>query len=117
MFLCLNRLMSKYGKRIVLIFLYALYKARRNSESSFSHSSVFHLLVMQRISSFFKQVYFEKILLARCWFPSTRCPFRSLYMQIYPLNTCKLDLEENLFDFYVESVTFRIKIFMSVTSI
>ena len=43
-------------------------------------------------------------------------PFRFLYMQIYLLNTCKLDWEENLFDFYVESIAFRIKILMSITS-
>ena len=45
---------SKYRKRIVLIFLYTLYKAQRKSESSFSHSflAVSSLLVMQQICSF-----------------------------------------------------------------
>ena len=53
---------SKVWKKIVLIFLYTLYKARRKSESSFSHSflAIFPSLVMQQISSFFKQVCFEK---------------------------------------------------------
>ena len=37
-------------------------------------------------------------------------------MQICPLNACKLDWEENLFDFYVESLAFRIKILINVTS-
>ena len=32
------------------------------------------------------------------------------YMQINLLNACKLALEENLFDFYVESTAFRIKV-------
>ena len=31
-------------------------------------------------------------------------------MQIYFLNACKLDWEENLFGFYAESIVFRIKI-------
>ena len=44
-------------------------------------------------------------------------PFSSSYRQIYLLNTCKLDGEENLFDFYVESITFKTKIHMNVTSI
>ena len=38
-------------------------------------------------------------------------------MQVYPLNACKLDWEENLFDFYVESIAFWIKILIDVTSI
>ena len=44
----------KYWKRIVLIFLYTLYKARRKSESSYSHLflPVFPSLVMKRIYSF-----------------------------------------------------------------
>ena len=43
-------------------FLYTLFKARRKLESSFSHSflAVFPSLVMQQISSFCKQVCFEK---------------------------------------------------------
>ena len=63
MYLCLNKLMSKYGEKIVLIFLYTLYKGQRMSESSFSHSFiavfVFPLLVMLQTSSYsFKQVCF-----------------------------------------------------------
>ena len=34
--------------------------------------------------------------------------------EIYPLNPCKLDWEENLFDFYVESVASRINILMQL---
>ena len=58
-------------------FLYILYKAQRKSEPSISHIflAIFPLLVMQQISSFFKQVCFEKNkLLTRCWFASIRCP-------------------------------------------
>ena len=52
MHLCLKKLTSKYGKRIVLIYLYALYKAQRMSESSLSYLfvAVFPFLVMKRIS-------------------------------------------------------------------
>ena len=39
------------------------------------------------------------------------------HMQIYPLNACKIDREENLFDIYVESIAFRIRILIDVTSI
>ena len=70
MYLCLNKLATKvwknsnflnlkYGKiLIVLIFIYTVCKTRRKSESSFSHSflAIFPSLVMQQISSFFKQV-------------------------------------------------------------
>ena len=51
---CLNKLTSKYGKGIVLIFLGPLYQTQRRSESSFSHLywAVFPLLATQRISSF-----------------------------------------------------------------
>ena len=35
--------------------------------------------------------------------------------EIYLLNACKLDWEENLFDFYVESIAFRIKILINKT--
>ena len=104
MYLCLNKLTSKYVKRIVQIFLYTLYEAKRKSESSFFHSSsaVFPLLVMQQISSFIHQTdLFWKKLHMCCWFFSIRCHFHSLNMQIYL---------SNLFDFYVESIAFRIKI-------
>ena len=33
----------------------------------------------------------------------------------YTLNVCKLDLEENTFDFYVEPVVFKIKILINLT--
>ena len=35
------------------------------------------------------------------------------YIQIYPLNACKLALEENFFDFYVKSIAFRIEILIN----
>ena len=57
MHLCSNKLTSKYGKRVVLVFLYILYKAWRKLESSFCHS-------------FFRQVCFEKKTALRYWFPS-----------------------------------------------
>ena len=38
-------------------------------------------------------------------------------MQIYTLNASELDWQENLFDFYVEAIAFRIKILINVTSI
>ena len=39
------------------------------------------------------------------------------YIQINPLNACKLYCEENPFDFHVESIAFRIKILINITSI
>ena len=39
------------------------------------------------------------------------------YMQVNPLNTYKLDWEENLFDIYVESIEFRIKMLINIPSI
>ena len=33
----------------------------------------------------------------------------------YTLNACKLDWEENIFDFYVESIAFKIKILINLT--
>ena len=35
---------------------------------------------------------------------------KKVMSEIYILNTCKLDWEVNLFDLYVESIAFRIKI-------
>ena len=35
--------------------------------------------------------------------------------EIYPLQACKVDWEENLFDLYVESMAFRIKTPINVT--
>ena len=98
----LNKLMSKYGKRIVLVFYIYCINLKKKSKSSFSHSflAIYSLLVLQQISSFIlEQVCFEKTLLTGCWFSCTWCPFCSLHMQIYLLNSCKLDWEENIFDF------------------
>ena len=33
----------------------------------------------------------------------------------YTLNACKLDWEENIFDFYVEPIAFKIKILVNIT--
>ena len=33
----------------------------------------------------------------------------------YALNVCKLDREENTFDFYVEPIVFKIKILINLT--
>ena len=62
---------------------------------------------------FFKQV--KKSLLV--FFNWALFLFPVQYMQVNVLNFCKLDWEENLFDFYVESIAFRIKILINVTSI
>ena len=35
---------------------------------------------------------------------------KKVMSEIYLLNACKLDWEENLFDFYVESIAFRVKL-------
>ena len=35
--------------------------------------------------------------------------------EIYLLNASKFDLEESLFDFYLDSITIRIRILMNVT--
>ena len=61
MYHCLKKLASKVWKKSCPNFFYTMYKAGRKSEL-FSHSSLafFHLLVMQQISSFFKQVCFFK---------------------------------------------------------
>ena len=50
----LNKLASTYGKRIVLIFLYILYKGWRMSESSFSHShhSCFPISFVSKATNF-----------------------------------------------------------------
>ena len=42
------------------------------------------------------------------------CSLRSLFMQIYFLKACKMDWEENFFDFNVESIAFWIKVTMNV---
>ena len=113
---------SKYGKRIVLIFLYTLYKAWRMSESSFFDSFVviFSFFFVHNAMNFFihslNRFVFEK-LFTGCRFSSVLCSFLSLYMQIYLLNACKLNWEEKLFGFYAESIAFRIKIFMRISLI
>ena len=61
MHLSLNKLTSKYGKRVVLIFYIHHIKFEESQESLLYHSflTVFSLLSMQQISSLFKHVCFE----------------------------------------------------------
>ena len=79
MYLSLNKLRSKYGKRIYTryihcikndsVFLYTLYKARRKSESSFPHSFFNHFsfvsnaknFVIHSLSRFVHDFYVETI--------------------------------------------------------
>ena len=42
-------------------------------------------------------------------------PFEKFNSEIYLLDTCKLNWEDNLFDFYVDSIAFRIRILIKVT--
>ena len=74
---------KKYGKRIALIF-HLVYKAQRKSKSLFSRSflAVFSSSVMQLISSISLYIVWTGLFWKK--------------LQIYPLNTCKLDWEENL---------------------
>ena len=91
--LCLNKLTSKYGKRIVLFFFIYFCVKLKKRQSSFSHSFIaeFPFCFVSNTTNF-------------------GCPFRPLHMQIYILNACKLGWEENLFDFCVEWIAFRKRI-------
>ena len=116
---CLNKLTSKYGKRIVLSFFFMLYKAWRMSESSFSHSflAVFLKLVIQLITSFIlKQVFLGENCFASLVFFNQVSFLLLLYANI-PFKWLKTGLKRKLFDFYVESIAFRIKILINVTSV
>ena len=98
---------KKYGKRIVLIFLYTLYKAHRMSESSFSYLliTVFPFSFVSNATTFFIHSLNRFVLKKSClsgFLQSIGYPFRFLQMQIYLLNACKLDWEENIFYFCVE---------------
>ena len=42
-------------------------------------------------------------------------PFEKFNSEIYLLDACKLNWEDNLFDFYVDSIAFRIRILIKVT--
>ena len=81
-------MVSKYGKRIALIFLYLQYKDWRMSVIIFLPFTAvfpFPFLVMQQISLFFKQVCFEKNLLMCSWFSLIGYPFCFLW-GLYPSN-------------------------------
>ena len=110
MYLCLNKLTSKYGKRIVQIFLYTLYEAWRISAIIFQFIFSCFSFFSNATNSFIHSLNSFILKKSWCWFPSSRCPFCFLYIQIYLLSACKVDWEENLFDF-------RIKILMNITSV
>ena len=123
MYLCLHKLISKYGKRIVLIFyIYLCIKVEESQShqifafilSPFSFVRNATNFFIHSLSRFISKK--KKKLLLCYWFSSVWGPFYSLYMQICLLNTCKLDWEKNLFNFYVESIAFRIKILINITS-
>ena len=111
----LNKTTRKYGKRIALIFyihctkleevrviIFSLFLSRfcsvSNAINFFIHS----------LNRFVLKKTTYALLLFFNWVP---------YMQTYLLNACKLDGEENLFDFYVESIAFSFKILINITSI
>ena len=56
----------------------------------------------------------KKKLFLCCWFSWIWCCI-SKYK--HPVNACKLDWKENIFYFYVQSIAFRIKILIKITSI
>ena len=47
------------------------------------------------------------------WFQGSWAP--RVMSEIYLLNACKLDREENFFDFSVEPIAFRIRILINIT--
>ena len=95
---------NKYAKRIALTFyIYDWFLA----VFSVSYATNFFIHSLNRC--------FLKKLLMHCWFSAMRCSFCSLHIQIYPLNACTLDWEENLFGLYAQSIAFTIKI-LKVTS-
>ena len=95
----LNKLASKCGKLIVLIFY--IFILRRFFVSNAMKFFIYSLTGLFLKNAYALLVFFNRV----------------LYMQIYLWNACKLDWEENLFDLYVESIAFRIKIFISLLSI
>ena len=95
---CLNKLTSKHGKRITLFFQINCI----NIEECRSHGFL---------------ICFEKELRTLSSISSTACYLCSFYLQIYLLNACKLDREENLFEFNVKSIAFRIKVLTNLTLI
>ena len=109
-------------KRIVLIFYIHCVKLEECQESSFSHSfiAVFIFSFVNNATNFFihslnrfvlkkkkKKKLAYALLLFFNWMPF----YFLVYVNVY-LNAGKLDWEENLFDFYVESIAFTIKILM-----
>ena len=119
-FITFSRTDVKYGKTIVLILLHTLYKALRMSELSFSNSFVSIFLFSFAINATNFVIHSScRFVLKKTThaFPvsSLKYIFCSLYMQMYILNACKLDWDESLFDFCVESLAFRIKILLNIT--
>ena len=129
MYLCLNKLASKYGKGIALVFLIYTVQSSKNTRvilflfinfiAVFPFSFVSYATNLLHL--FFNQVCFEKKKKKEAahvlMFFSVEWLLCSLYMQIYPLNACKLDCKEKLFDFYVDSIAFTIKILINLVSI
>ena len=105
MFLSLNKLSRKYGKRIVLIFyIGCIMPIFPFILSCFSVvSNAMNFFIHFQTGLFWKKTAYALLVLF------SRVP----YSQIYLLNACKLALEENLFDFYVKSIAFRIEILIN----
>ena len=67
-YICLNKFMSKCGKRIILIFLHALHKAQGMSESLFFHSLIatFSFSFVSNITNFFIHSFNRFVLKKLC---------------------------------------------------
>ena len=113
MYLCLTKLMSKYEKKYWPNFcIYTLNSSKK------VRVIVFPLILdrssfLGKATNFFIDSLNKFVLKKYCQhiagFFQSGDLFWFLYMQKY-LISCKLDWEENLFYFYVESKAFRIKI-------
>ena len=114
MYLSLNKLKSLYGKTAVLIFYIHCIKLEESQSHHFLTCSSF----ASKATNFFIHSLNRFLLKKNCLRVAGFYQSVALYANtVYPLNTCKLDREENLFDFYVESIAFRIKILINITSI
>ena len=107
---------NKYAKRIALTFYIYVLKLKQYQPSFFDwFLAVFSVSYATNFFIHSLNRCFLKKLLMHCWFSAMRCSFCSLHIQIYPLNACTLDWEENLFGLYAQSIAFTIKI-LKVTS-
>ena len=76
----------------VYIYIYIYIKLEESQESAFILSRLF--FVSNATNSFIHSLntfVLKRKLLMRCRFSSIVCSSRSLYIEIYPLNACKLD--------------------------